>query len=64
MSNVGEVCKLQGDIAKEATNLQPGQRVADHIWIIGNIFEYAYTQACAKDKCDLSLDLLVRDLPN
>ena len=57
VTNLGLGCKQQGNIAKESLGPDVGNYRADRVWLVGNIFEYTWAQACAKDGCDPSLHI-------
>ena len=55
ISNVEQQCNVQGDAAEETTDSQSGQYIEDYVPIVGNMLEYTWTQACAKDRYGIFL---------
>lgn len=50
VQNVGSACGSKGDLAPQEGVRTGKNDTYVHVWVIGQMFEYAYAQSCAKDQ--------------
>ncbi len=50
VQNVGSACGGKGDLAPQEGVRTGKNNTYVHVWMIGQMFEYAYAQSCAKDQ--------------